>query len=125
MRSGGSVELFGGTGDDTFSGMTATKRDHKLSRSSGVLLHPTSLPGGVLDREALRFVDWLAAAGQSWWQILPLGPPDEHGSPYRSASAFAAWSGLLAKPRVRVTAGERPAVRARDRGRALGSGGGW
>ena len=36
--------------------------------------------------------------GQSWWQMLPLGPPDEHGSPYKSASAFAAWPGLLADP---------------------------
>ena len=48
----------------------------KLKRASGVLLHPTSLPGGRLGEEAYRFVDWLAAAGQSWWQVLPLGPPD-------------------------------------------------
>jgi 4-alpha-glucanotransferase len=75
----------------------------KLRRSSGILLHPTSLPSGKLDREAYRFVDWLAAAGQSWWQVLPLGPPDEHGSPYRSPSAFAASSQLLAKPEARVT----------------------
>ena len=53
-----------------------------LERSAGILLHPTSLPSGKLDREAYRFVDWLAAAGQSWWQILPLGPPDEFRSPY-------------------------------------------
>ena len=75
-------------------------------RSSGILLHPTSLPSGVLDREAYRFVDWLAEAGQSWWQVLPLGPPDEHGSPYRSSSAFAASPLLLARPDARVTAGE-------------------
>jgi 4-alpha-glucanotransferase len=67
-------------------------------RSSGVFLHPTSLPGGRLGPEAYAFVDWLAAAGQSWWQMLPLGPPDSHGSPYTSASAFAAWPGLLAEP---------------------------
>ena len=59
-----------------------------FERSSGVLLHPTSLPGGRLGREAYRFVDWLAAAGQTWWQILPLGPPDEHRSPYKAESAF-------------------------------------
>ena len=59
----------------------------QLPRSSGILLHPTSLPGGRLDADAYRFVDWLEAAGQSWWQVLPLGPPDEVGSPYRSASA--------------------------------------
>jgi 4-alpha-glucanotransferase len=77
-----------------------------LRRSSGILLHLTSLPGGKLDEEAYRFVDWLAAAGQSWWQILPLGPPDETGSPYRAASAFAAWNGFLAKPDAPVTAEE-------------------
>jgi 4-alpha-glucanotransferase len=70
------------------------------------LLHPTSLPSRNLDREAYRFVDWLEAAGQSWWQVLPLGPPDEFGSPYRSKSAFAASPSLLAAPSARVTAGE-------------------
>ena len=63
----------------------------KLQRSSGVVLHPTSLPSGKLDADAYAFVDWLAEAGQSWWQVLPLGPPDEHGSPYKAHSAFAAW----------------------------------
>ena len=74
-----------------------------LPRSSGVQLHPTSLPGGRLGREAYRFVDWLADAGQSWWQVLPLGPPDRHRSPYKARSAFAAWPGLLADPRARVS----------------------
>ena len=78
----------------------------ELPRSAGVLLHPTSLPSGKLDREAYRFVEWLAAAGQSWWQVLPLGPPDEFGSPYRSPSAFAASAQLLARPDARVTAGD-------------------
>jgi 4-alpha-glucanotransferase len=77
-----------------------------ISRSAGILLHPTSLPSGKLDREAYRFVDWVAAAGQSWWQVLPLGPPDEHGSPYRSPSAFAASPELLARPDARVTVAE-------------------
>jgi 4-alpha-glucanotransferase len=77
-----------------------------IPRSAGILLHPTSLPSGKLDREAYRFVDWLAAAGQSWWQMLPLGPPDEHGSPYRSPSAFAASPELLARPDARVTVAE-------------------
>src|ERR687883_900435 len=76
------------------------------NRSSGVLLHPTSLPGGRLGDEAYRFVDWLAAAGQTWWQILPLGPPDEHRSPYKAESAFAGWRGLLAEPKARVAADE-------------------
>jgi len=78
----------------------------KLPRSSGILLHPTSLPGGRLGPEAYRFVDWLAAAGQSWWQMLPLGPPDEFGSPYRTTSAFAAWPGLLAEPEAPVAPAE-------------------
>jgi 4-alpha-glucanotransferase len=73
-----------------------------LARSSGVQLHPTSLPGGRLGPEAYQLVDWLAAAGQSWWQMLPLGPPDRYGSPYKAKSAFAAWPGLLADPRAAV-----------------------
>jgi 4-alpha-glucanotransferase len=61
-------------------------------RSSGILLHPTSLPGdgiGDLGQAAYRFVDWLAAAGQSFWQILPLVDADEGGSPYNGLSAMA------------------------------------
>ena len=75
----------------------------KLIRSSGILLHPTSLPGGRLGDEGYRFVDWLAAAGQSWWQMLPLGPPDEFGSPYRTPSAFAASPAILAEPEAPVS----------------------
>ena len=75
----------------------------KLHRSAGILLHPTSLPRGRLGEDAFAFVDWLEAAGQSWWQILPLGPPDDEGSPYRSASAFAGWTGLLADRDADVT----------------------
>jgi 4-alpha-glucanotransferase len=75
-------------------------------RSAGILLHPTSLASGRIDEEAYRFVDWLAAAGQSWWSILPLGPPDEHGSPYAARSAFAVWNGLLAEPDAPVSSRE-------------------
>jgi 4-alpha-glucanotransferase len=85
-----------------------------VSRSAGVLLHPTSLPGGRIGDEARRFVDWLAEAGQSWWQMLPLGPPDEVGSPYRSASAFAAWPGLLAEPDAPVDPQEAASFRERE-----------
>jgi 4-alpha-glucanotransferase len=84
-----------------------------LSRSSGVQLHPTSLPGGRLGREAFAWIDWLAAAGQTWWQMLPLGPPDEHGSPYKAASAFAASPALLGSPRARVTRAESDDFRER------------
>ena len=62
-------------------------------REAGVILHPTSLPGscayGELGDEALRFVDFLADAGQRLWQVLPLGPVHEDLSPYQSLSAFA------------------------------------
>ena len=65
-------------------------------RSSGVLLHVTSLPSRRLDEDAYPFVDWLVEAGQSWWQLLPLHIPDGQGSPYASRSAFAGYKGLLA-----------------------------
>src|SRR4051812_50059766 len=67
-------------------------------RSSGVLLHPTSLSGGRLGDEAYRFVDWLEAAGQSWGQVLPPGPPDGHGSPSPPASALPRWAGPPPEP---------------------------
>jgi 4-alpha-glucanotransferase len=73
-----------------------------LTRSLGVNLHPTSLPGGRLGPEAYAFVDWLAAAGARFWQVLPLNPPDRYGSPYAAASAFATWPGLLADPEAAV-----------------------
>jgi 4-alpha-glucanotransferase len=85
-----------------------------LPRSCGVQLHPTSLPGGRLGREAHAFVDWLADAGQSWWQMLPLGPPDRYGSPYKARSAFAAWPALLADPRAPVSKGEELDFRERE-----------
>ena len=86
----------------------------ELPRTSGVQLHITSLPGGRLGPEAYRFVDWLAAAGQTWWQVLPLGPPDRHGSPYKARSAFAAWPGLLASPRAPVSAAQVGDFRERE-----------
>jgi 4-alpha-glucanotransferase len=84
------------------------------NRRSGVLLHPTSLPSGRLDHAAYAFVDWLAAAGQGWWQVLPLNPPDEHRSPYKSPSAFAADPGLLAEPDAPVSDRERAEFRGRQ-----------
>jgi 4-alpha-glucanotransferase len=85
-----------------------------VRRSSGILLPVASLPNGRLDREAYRFVDWLHAAGQSWWQVLPLGPPDHTGSPYSAASAFAAHAGYLADPDAQVSATDRSAYRSRN-----------
>jgi 4-alpha-glucanotransferase len=64
-----------------------------LQRASGILLHPSSLPSspgiGTIGKQAFLFVDWLHAAGQSLWQILPLGPTGYGDSPYASFSTFA------------------------------------
>jgi 4-alpha-glucanotransferase len=64
-----------------------------VNRRSGVLLHPTSLPGrfgiGDLGPSAIAFLDFLAAAGQRLWQVLPLGPTGYGDSPYQCFSAFA------------------------------------
>ena len=70
-------------------------------RKSGVLLHPTSLPSafgvGDLGQAAYTFIDKLAEAGQTLWQVLPLVPTDDGGSPYSSCSAFAG-NALLISP---------------------------
>ena len=70
-----------------------------LPRSSGILLHPTSLPGpfgiGDLGPVAYRWVETLAVMKQSWWQVLPLGPTGAGDSPYQSLSAFAGNVNLL------------------------------
>ncbi len=75
----------------------------KSQRSSGLLLHPTSLPGpygiGGLGEEACRFVDFLADSRQSLWQILPLVPVGYGNSPYQSPSSFAG-NPLLIDPDV-------------------------
>lgn len=64
-----------------------------LKRSSGILLHPTSLPEtpgiGTIGKQAYRFIDWLKTANQTLWQILPLGPTGYGDSPYASFSTFA------------------------------------
>lgn len=65
----------------------------RFERTSGLLLHPTSLPGGHgvgdLGAEAFRFIDFLESAGHHLWQVLPLTPPGPANSPYASPSAFA------------------------------------
>ncbi len=64
-----------------------------MKRSSGILLHLTSLPSpygiGDLGSQAYRFVDWLSSTGCKFWQVLPLGPTGYGDSPYQSFSAFA------------------------------------
>ena len=73
-----------------------------LERGMGVLCHITSVPNGgwpgTLGAPARRFVDWLAAAGQKYWQVLPVNPTDRFGSPYANLGAFAGNLGLLELP---------------------------
>ena len=73
--------------------MTLVTTSLLSQRTSGVLLHITSLPGphgsGDLGAEAYHFVDWLVTAGQRLWQILPLSPVGPGNSPYHSSSVFA------------------------------------
>src|SRR5712691_8148397 len=74
------------------------------SRASGILLHPTSLPGhygiGDLGGEAYAFADFLVASGQSLWQVLPLGPTGYGDSPYACYSAFAGNTLLISPERL-------------------------
>ena len=73
--------------------ITRLRAERLRSRTSGIILHPTSLPGGYgigeLGPEAHRFVDFLAGAKQGLWQVLPLGPTGYGDSPYQCFSAFA------------------------------------
>jgi 4-alpha-glucanotransferase len=73
-------------------------------RATGILLHPTSLPsrGGIGDfgPAAYEFLDFLAAGRQGLWQVLPLGPPADGGTPYSSTSAFAGNPQLISLDRL-------------------------
>src|SRR5262245_48461060 len=73
-------------------------------RASGILLHPTSLPGpfgtGDFGPEAYKFADFLVSAGQSLWQVLPLGPTGYGDSPYACFSAFAGNTVLVSPERL-------------------------
>src|SRR5437879_2847459 len=75
-----------------------------LPRASGILLHPTSLPGrfgiGDLGAAAHRFADFLVSSGQSLWQVLPLGPTGYGDSPYACYSAFAGNTLLISPEKV-------------------------
>jgi 4-alpha-glucanotransferase len=78
---------------DTSQEKAASRKAVRFPRASGILLHPTSLPGphgiGDLGKEAFQFVDFLAENQQQLWQVLPLNPPGMGESPYAAFSAFA------------------------------------
>lgn len=69
----------------------------KQPRLAGVLLHPTSLPSKKLDADAYQWLDFMADAGLTVWQLLPLGVPQENFSPYQCYSAFALNPALLSR----------------------------
>jgi 4-alpha-glucanotransferase len=79
--------------------VVTTAKSANPNRSSGVLLHPSSLPGpygiGDLGPAAIAWVDALVRAKQTWWQILPLGPTGYEDSPYQCFSAFAGNPNLI------------------------------
>ena len=74
-------------------GIKYSNRMNDNNRQSGILLHPTALPGpygmGDIGPSAYDFIDNLADMGQTLWQFLPIGPTDIHNSPYSSISTFA------------------------------------
>src|SRR6476620_10722599 len=90
----------------------------KFPRASGILLHPTSLPGeygiGDFGSAAYEFVDFLVESRQTYWQILPLGPTGYGDSPYQSFSAFAG-NTLLISPEKLIDDGLLTADQLQDR----------
>lgn len=101
-----------------------TRMAKPLAPGAGVLAHITSLPAsgpkrskkkaspGTLGPSAYGFVDWLAQAGMTYWQVLPANPTDEHGSPYAGISAFAGNVRLLDAAASRGVDFDDPETRA-------------
>ncbi|MEE9206364.1 MAG: 4-alpha-glucanotransferase, partial [Acidimicrobiia bacterium] len=98
--------------------LSATPQSPFVQRSAGILLHPTSLPGpypvGDLGTVAYRWIDWLAEAGITWWQTLPINPPGFAASPYQATSAFAG-NPLLISPDLLLADGLIDTIPAADR----------
>ncbi len=80
-------------------------------RKAGVLLHPTSLPSGVLDQHVERFLDWMEQSGLSVWQMLPLSPPHADRSPYQAYSSHGIDPALL-PAEITFTQEDTPAFEA-------------
>ena len=89
----------------------------KFLRRSGIILHPTSLPGrfgiGDLGDEAYTFVDFLVESGQTYWQVLPLSPTGYGDSPYQGLSAFAG-NPMLISPQKLVEVGHLAEIDLED-----------
>ncbi len=77
----------------------------RFERAAGILLHPTSLPGrfgiGDLGTEAYHFINFLESAGQTLWQVFPLGPTGYGDSPYQCFSAFAGNPNLISPEKLK------------------------
>lgn len=78
-------------------------------RRSGILLHITSLPSGNLGTDAFKFIDFLCASGSTVWQMLPLGPTHEDGSPYQCLSAHAGNNRFISRDILKSQAWAEPA----------------
>lgn len=92
--------------------MSVFERDITATRQAGILLHPTSLPGGHITATASEWLDFLSAAGVSVWQVLPIGVPQGGGSPYLCDSAFAINPSLFADCTYQPSAERLSAFRA-------------
>src|SRR5258706_7187167 len=83
---------------------TSVPQQENTARTSGVLLHPTSLPGqygiGDLGDELLAFLDWAKKAGLRIWQVLPLNAPGYGNSPYGCLSSYAGNPMLISPKRL-------------------------
>lgn len=107
-------------GSSSSAGAETAPARKRTSRSAGVLLHPSSLPGpfpiGDFGPASTRFLDWAASAGVSLWQILPLTPTGPGDSPYSGTSAFAGNALLVSPERLAddgwIAAGDLAAVRS-------------
>src|SRR5690606_33844400 len=107
LQSGKMIAILQATGIADFclsfyQGPAMSATDAFEKRTAGILLHPTSLPSsesywgddhqnafGTLGREAFNFIDFIAAAGLTVWQVLPLVPTEDNLSPYQSTSVHA------------------------------------
>ena len=112
---GGALLLFG-TG---IGGGSIPRRERQTSRDRSTTFQRRPAAPHLAARRpprpgGLRLGRLARRGGPAWWQMLPLGPPDRHRSPYKAASAFAAWPGLLGEPDAPVSKAEELDFRERE-----------